>query len=179
MLHKFIGKEPRVADTGASAILGKPEIKDFLTIRVDTREQAPVDFDSAYVKAGSGTVPVFDYAVEGDQDLFAVERKSLPDFVQAVVLSKSWKRELNKIAKAQERLFPIIYVCEFGFDDIQKYDYAQFHSGRVTSQFIYRRIATLIYDLNVHVVFAGSREGASYAICLLLKRRKEALKGLT
>ncbi len=65
---------------------------------------------------------------------------------------------------------------EASFDDVAKYDYMIFKSGNVTSQFAYRRIATLIYDMNVHVVFAGSREGAGYAIALLLKRRLESLR---
>jgi len=59
---------------------------------------------------------------------------------------------------------------------VAKYDYAIFKSGNVTSQFAYRRIAELIYDHNVHVVFAGSREAAAYVVCLILKRRKESMK---
>jgi len=175
MKFRYIEKDkPRRPDTGAGAVLGKAE--DKLCITVDTREQTPLTFNSDYVLATRGTVPVFDYALANDETGWAVERKSLADFVQSVVLSKSWKRELQKIAKAQERLLPVVYVCEFGFDDIQSYDFALFHSGRVQSQFVYRRVAELIYVHNVHVVFAGSREGASYAIALLLKRRKEALR---
>jgi len=174
---KFQYKErdkPRRPDTGAGKVLGKVDEK--LCITIDTREQTPLVFDSDYISANRGTVPVFDYALSNDESGWAVERKSLADFIQSVVLSKSWKRELTKIAKAQERLLPVVYVCEFGFDDIQSYDYALFHSGRVQSQFVYRRVAEMIYIHNVHVVFAGSREGASYVIALLLKRRKEALK---
>jgi ERCC4-type nuclease len=165
----------RAVQSGTECVLGKPELKDFLCLRIDSREQAPLVFDSEYVKSERGCVPVFDYALEGDQNQFSLERKSLADFIQSVVLSKSWKRELEKIRKAQERLLPVVYICEFNFDEIRKYDYMQFHSGRVTPQFVYRRIAELIYNLNVHVVFADSREGAAYAICLILKRRSNEL----
>jgi len=175
MKHTYTEKDkPRVPATGAGAVLGKAD--DKLCLTIDTREQTPLVFDSDYISANRGTVPVFDYALSNDESGWACERKSLADFIQAVVLSKSWKRELVKIAKAQERLLPVVYVLECSFDDIQTYDYAQFASGRVTSQFVYRRIATLIYDMNVHIVFAGSRTGASYAVAILLKRRKEALK---
>ena len=178
MLHKYIGKDrPRVADTGAVAVMGKPELKDFLCIRIDTREQTPFNFNSNYVKTGKGTIPVFDYALEGDQELFSVERKSLQDFIQSVVLSKSWKRELQKIEKAQERLLPVVYVLEFSFDAIGTYDFMQFHSGQVSSQFVYRRVAELIFIHNVHLIFAGSREAAAYSVCLILKRRLESLRG--
>lgn len=174
-VYKEVGcKPPAAALTGAGAVLGMPD--DPMIIRVDTREQTPLNFDSPCILTTRGTVPVFDYALDGDQDAFSVERKSLVDYVQAVVLTKSWKRELVKIEKAMERIQPIIYVCEFNFDDIGKYDYMQFHSGRVTPQFVYRRTAELMYDKNVTVLFAGSRAGASYAIALLLKRRKESLK---
>jgi len=177
MKFKYTERDkPRRPDTGAGAILGKPDIKDFLTIRVAGNEQLPLDFSSDYVKSGRGPIKTFDYALEGDQDNFAIERKSLSDMISSVVLSDKWKHELAKIARAQQWLLAVIYIVEASFDDVAKYDYAIFKSGNVTSQFCYRRIATLIYDMNVHVVFAGSREGASYAIALLLKRRKEALK---
>ena len=158
----------------AEMILGQPN--DPMIVRIDTREQTPLDFESPCIITNRATVPVFDYALDGDQEQFSVERKSLADYVQAVVLTQSWRRELKKIEKAQARLLPTIYVCEFSFDDISKYDYMQFHSGRVSSQFVYRRTAELIYDYGVTVLFAGSRQGASYATALILKRRHEALK---
>jgi len=158
------------------SILGKADISDFLTIRVANNEQKPLDFDVRYAKAGRGLIHIFDYAVEGDQDGFAIERKSLADFVQAVVLSDSWRRELAKIEKAKLWNLPIIYILEFEFFDIADYNYSVFTNDNVKSQFVYRRVGELIYNHNVHVVFAGSREGAAYAICLLLKRRKESLK---
>jgi ERCC4-type nuclease len=174
---KYTGRDkpkPPVALTGAGAVLGQPD--DPMVIRIDTREQTPLTFDSQYILTTRGTVPVFDYALDGDQEAFSVERKSCADYVQAVVLSQSWRRELAKIAKAAARLQPIIYVLEFGFDALATYDYMQFNSGRVTSQFVYRRTAELVFDHGVTVLFAGSRQGASYAIALILKRRKESLR---
>lgn len=171
-----MSKPPVAALTGAGAVLGKSSIEDFLCIRVDTREQLPIDFDSEYVKAGRGTVPVFDYAIEGDERQWAIERKSLDDFIQAVVLSASWKRELAKIEKARAWLLPIIYVLEFNYEDIGRYNYDIFKSGKVTSQLVYRRVAELEYDHGVDMAFRGNRVMAAYAICTLLKRRKESLK---
>jgi ERCC4-type nuclease len=175
---KYTGRDkpkPPVAPLqGAGAVLGAPN--DPMIVRIDTREQTPLDFNSPCILTTRGTVSVFDYALDGDQDAFSVERKSLPDYIQAVVLTQSWRRELTKIEKAQARLQPTIYICEFNFTDIAKYDYMQFKSGRVHPQFVYRRTAELIYDHGVTVLFAGNREMAAYAVALILKRRKEHLK---
>ena len=160
----------------AEMILGQPN--DPMIVRIDTREQTPLDFESPCIITNRATVPVFDYALDGDQEQFSVERKSLADYVQAVVLTQSWRRELAKIEKAVARLYPVIYICEFSFDDIAKYDYMQFHSGKVTSQFVYRRTAELIFDKGVTILFAGSRQGAAYAVALILKRRLEEIRML-
>ena len=161
--------------TGPIATLGETD-STRLPIRVDTREQHPLKFSSSYVTTIRGTVPVFDYAIEGDQERFTIERKSLSDFIQAVVLGDSWRRELVKIEKARDRLLPVIYVVEASFLDVATFDYARFRSGHVTPQFVYRRWAELTYIHNVHVVWAGSRQGVEYAICLILKRRFEDIR---
>ena len=160
---------------GAGACLGVPSIEDFLVVRIDSREQNPLAFPGEYCKAGRGTVDVFDYCLEGDTQ-WAVERKSREDFIQAVALTDSWRRELTKIAKAQSWLLPVVYICEFDYKDIETYDYSKFTSGRVTPQYIRRRVAELIYDLGVSVEFMGDRETAAYFILTLLKRRKESLR---
>jgi len=156
-------------------ILGKDHVDKFLKIRVDTREQKPLLFNEKYCKCNRGTVNVFDYCLDGD-DGFAIERKSLPDFIQAVVLSKSWIREMNKITKAREWGLPVIYILECNFVDISDYDFSIFTSGNVTSQLVYRRVAQLIYEYNVHVFFAGNRQLAAHAICLILKRRIDTIR---
>jgi len=176
MKHTYTERnKPRRPDTGAGAILGKPDIKDFLTIRVAGNEQLPLDFHSDYVKSGRGPIKTFDYCLEGDT-AYALERKSLSDYISSVVLTDKWKHELAKIERAREWLLPIVYIVEGKWSDIRTYDYSIFHSGRVTSQMVYRKWAVMVFNLGVHVHFAEDREGSMYSICLLLKRRKEELK---
>ncbi len=151
------------------------QAKEKLQILIDTREQKPLRFPADTVEVTRGTVPVFDYALIGDERGFSIERKSLEDFIQAVILSDSWRRERAKIEKAGERLLPIVYVLEASFADLAEFDYAIFTGGKVSPQFAYRRWAELSYDLGTHVVWAGDRQGAAYAVALLLKRRKEEL----
>jgi ERCC4-type nuclease len=181
MQFKYTAREnqpikPRPVQSGAGAVLGKIDPNDMLCIRVDSREQLPVDFNSDYVKVTRGCIPCFDYALEGDQDNFALERKSLQDFIQSVCLHKNWIRELHKIEKAKTWGLPIVYILEFSRHDIMQFDYSIFSSGAITSQFVRRRVAQMTHDYNVHMEFCEDREGAAYEICLQLKRRKESLK---
>lgn len=178
MKYRYTAKgcEPRPVQSGAGAVLGRAELKDFLCIRVAGNEQKPLDFSSDYVKAARGPIKTFDYALENDQDNWAIERKALGDFISSVTLQKNWLHELAKITRAKEWGLPIIYVLEFSWDDIATYDYSIFKSGNIDSPFIYRRVSEMEYNYNVHMDFRNSREGAAYAIALLLKRRHEQLR---
>ena len=147
-----------------------------MIIRVDTREQRPLDFTPHGAEIVRGTVAVFDYAIDGDP-AFAVERKSMADFVQAVVLKDSYRRELEKIRKAREiGMERIYYVVEANYQDIADYDYNRFASGRVHPGLIYKRWRELSHRFGVHIVWAGDSNGAAWAVYLLLKSRIEELQ---
>ena len=92
-----------------------------ISIVCDTREQAPLDFSGLDCTVEVGTVKVFDYMLAGDVNedgtpRWAIERKSLPDFVGSITGRKEVQdREFAKIRKAR-KLFdagtPLIYVVE-------------------------------------------------------------------
>lgn len=146
-------------------------------IRVDTREQRPLDFSEHGASVVRGTVGTFDYSIDGDQDHFAIERKSLGDFVQAVVLKDSYRRELEKIHRAKDAgMLRLYYVIEANYFDVRCFDYNRFASGRVHPGLVYKRWREMSHDHGVHVVWAGDAEGAAWAIYLLLKSRAEELK---
>ncbi|MCG3180461.1 MAG: hypothetical protein BIFFINMI_02822 [Phycisphaerae bacterium] len=66
------------------------------TIVIDTREQAPWDFDCQTVRA---KLDAGDYSVAGLESAVAVERKSLPDFVHTVIHDVGrFCAELEKLA---------------------------------------------------------------------------------
>ena len=60
-----------------------------LEITIDTREQTPFHFDDHIAKVRIGGLKTGDYACTGDRG-FAVERKSLDDFLSTI--SSGWKR---------------------------------------------------------------------------------------
>jgi len=86
-----------------------------IDIMQDTREQDPLDFKGLNCNVEVGTVSVFDYCLVGDGG-FAIERKSLPDFVGSITGRKKIQdREFAKIRKARKQFdkgVPLIYVVE-------------------------------------------------------------------
>jgi len=147
-----------------------------MLIRIDTREQQPLDFDRCAVVRD--TIPTFDYAIEGDQPHFAVERKSLPDLIQSLAIQKNYCRELKKIrrARALQNMPRIFYVVEANREDIEHFNYSIFTAGRVGPDFIFHQLSEFEYFYDVHVIFSGDALGAARDIYRLLKRRSEDLK---
>ena len=146
-----------------------------MIIRCDTREQNPLIFEPTRVVRG--TIATFDYGLESDFDRFAVERKSLPDLIQSLGMSRNLARELKKIRRARAVGMPrIFYVVEANREDIEHFDYSRFKRGRVTPQFIYRQLSILEYEHDVHVIFSGDALGAARDVHRILKRRAEDLK---
>lgn len=146
-----------------------------MLIRTDTREQNPLAFERC--ASIPGTIKTFDYAIEGDQDRFAIERKSLPDLIQSLAIQKNWIRELKKIRRARAAGFPrLFYVIEAERADIEHFDYSIFTRGRVRAAFLFHQLSELEYIHDVHVIFSGDSLGAARDIHRLLKRRAEDLK---
>lgn len=151
-----------------------------LTIRIDTREQRPLIFIDDNVSSIRSCVHVFDYAVDGDE-YFAVERKSLQDFISSVAMQDNWDREIKKIKRARQAgIEPVYYVVEANFNDIERYPFRKFFkTGKVTAGFIWKRWRTLCYNYRVNVIFAGDEAGAARAIMLILKSRNEELSTMS
>jgi len=146
-----------------------------MIIRVDTREQHPLEFEN--VATVRGTISTFDYSIEGDEDDFAVERKSLPDLISSVAIQKNYCRELKKLKRARAAGFPrLFYVVEANREDIEHFDYSRFKHRRVGASFIFHQLSELEYIHDVHVIFSGDALGAARDIHRLLKRRSEDLK---
>ena len=147
-----------------------------MLIRIDTREQHPLDFDRCAVVRG--TIPTFDYSLEGDQESCAVERKSLADLIQSLAIQKNYIRELKKIRRARsvQQMTRIFYVVEANREDIEHFDYTRFTGGRVGPDFLFHQLPELEYLYDVHVIFSGDALGAARDIYRLLKRRAEDLK---
>jgi len=67
-----------------------------VTVIIDTREQEPYGFDPRQVVAVRRALPAGDYSVAGLEQMVAVERKTLDDFVGTVIRARGrFYRELR------------------------------------------------------------------------------------
>jgi ERCC4-type nuclease len=146
-----------------------------LAIVIDTREQTPWAFPPELATVSVGTLKTGDYALAGDAG-FAIERKSLPDFVGTVV--KGWERFQREIWRMNGWPAKIIIVeadfrqlCyRYEDDELRAPDH---ESYRVKPGFLMRRIAELSM-MGVAVIFAGDAEHAAIlAVKILQQRRNE------
>ena len=83
---------------------------------VDTREQRPYVFEGSVRKA----LPAGDYSLEGLETQFAIERKSLDDWVSTVIHDAN--RFAAELAKLREYQIAVI-VIEGGLSDILSGNY--------------------------------------------------------
>jgi len=143
-------------------------MKERLRITIDTREQAPWAFPPGEVEASRGTLKSGDYAVTGDEAGFAVERKSLDDYVGTI--GSGWdrfQRELDRML-----LFPArVVIVEAPLSDVVAHNY---NSPKMLPRFVLARTAELIY-CGVTVLFADNREIAAGMATMILRQRERDL----
>jgi len=147
-----------------------------MLIRIDTREQHPLEFENCATVRG--TIPTFDYSLDSDFINFSIERKSLSDLIQSLAIQKNYARELKKIrrARATQNMPRIFYVVEANREDIEHFAFSIYTGNRVGPDFIFHQLSDLEYFHDVHVIFSGDSFGAARDIHRLLKRRAEDLK---
>src|SRR5258708_348192 len=78
-------------------------------IVVDTREQNPLTFER--LESRAGTLQTGDYSVAGLEELFAVERKTVPDLVSCCMRSnrERFERELHRLRGFKFK--PLVIFC--------------------------------------------------------------------
>ena len=76
-----------------------------ITIVIDTREQAPLVFSQ--LQSVRGTLTTGDYSIQGLQELFSVERKSVGDLVGCCMGEnrERFERELHRLRGFRHRDF--------------------------------------------------------------------------
>lgn len=133
-------------------------------IVIDTREKRPWSFPEHLAYTRIGTLTTGDYALI-DDNAFAIERKSLDDFLQTI--STGWERFQREIGRMEgARFCAKVIIVEGDFESVcfkseQDTIIPPNHSHpRLSPQFVTKRIAELTL-MGVSVIFAGASEYAS------------------
>jgi len=157
---------------------------DVLHAAYDSREQTPLLWCTQHARTPiiyhHAALATFDYCLWRDWQTtdgeivipnFAIERKSIEDFIGSWFCAERKRREKEKIRRACAWApRPIIYVLDGGIEHIAAYAYERFPSGRVNALAVESVIDELRYT-GVQIVMAQTRRMAEYIIISLLKRR--------
>lgn len=145
-----------------------------LKLRVDTREQRPWFFPEEYATVRRDTLEYGDYALEGDS--WAIERKSLTDFVGTVCAE--WDRFVRELARMPVEPQRVIIV-EAGLADALEYIKETTSPDKCSDRMKYfmRRVAQLTM-IGVSVLFCDSAELAAIVAWRLFRRRAAFLNGV-
>ena len=157
-------------------------MKDHPTILIDTREQRPWMFPE-YVPVRLATLNAGDYALEGDTH-FAIERKSLDDFIGTVFSGwDRFKRELARMTAAGFVARVIIVEADYAHTLFSMTSKGQLvppphNHPNISPEAVASRVAELTL-MGVSVLFCGNAEGAAVqAYHLLMNRNKELQNGV-
>lgn len=91
-----------------------------LRIIIDSREQTPWTFDRFPVETVSRKLDTGDYTIEGFEDVFVIERKSIDDLTRSLGVDRT--RFLNEIKRSQDLAEFAVYV-ESPYSDIEAGNY--------------------------------------------------------
>ena len=139
-----------------------------LQIIIDTREQTPWHFPEGTAEVSRGCISAGDYAVKGDQFNFAIERKSLDDFVGTI--STGWDRFQAELARMIG--FPaMVVIVEGSFFEINHFHY---NHPQVRPGFVCKQIALLTLQ-GVAVLFCDNPILAAGMCWRILLERKAAI----
>lgn len=148
-----------------------------IRIVIDTREQTPLHFPPQYCETEIGTLRTGDYALKDDPG-FAVERKSLDDFLGTI--SSGWERFQREIYRAKESGFTLPIVVEANMQDLfyieqdGKINPPPHNHPNLTSRFVISRIGELAM-IGANTMFADNAVYATAIVYSLLHARAKIL----
>lgn len=128
-----------------------------VTIVIDTREQEGYSFDPRLAATVRRALPAGDYSVAGLENIVAVERKSLDDFISTVIHSRArFRKELRKLAEYRAACV----VVEAGLLEVLLHRYrGDAHPNAVVGSAL-----SIILDFRVPVFFCSSRQAACHFV---------------
>jgi len=143
---------------------------------VDTRERLPWALSSSqineiiYRKLDTG-----DYSIEGMEDILCIERKKSVAEVSTNITSERFHKEVERMSKFKHAFL----ILEFDIDDVMifpkgsKIPKNQWRKIRTKGPFIRKYLAEIMVKHNIHVLYCGDADNASYEAVSIMRRIKE------
>ena len=153
------------------------------TVIKDTREQDGYTFepfDGRYTSCKGMVVRKLDtgdYSLEGLEDKLCIERKGRISEL-AINLGKDKARFMREIDRMTDFDFKFL-ILEFSLEDLMKFPVdsdipeEKWKSMKVSNKYILKMLVEFQLFNNIHVVFAGNKRNAKFAINSILKRVNE------
>lgn len=139
---------------------------------VDTREQAPLDFQGYDCQVERGTLATGDYSVAGLQDAAAIERKSINDLV-ACCMDDNRRRFEAELARGRDLdLFAV--VVEGAMEDVARHRYR----SQIRPHAVLQSIMAFQVRYRVPFIWVGSPRGAAYVVYWTLQMFQRELESM-
>lgn len=139
------------------ALVGLNRLRDLRpNIIIDTREQTPLAFTR--LPSVTGTLTTGDYSFAGAEELFAIERKSIPDLVGCCVgeSRERFFRELHRLRGYRFKRLLIVGSRE----EIE----AGAYRSRITPAAVLATLTTIEARFDVPVVFAATPADGAHMV---------------
>ncbi|WP_437513055.1 ERCC4 domain-containing protein [Sorangium sp. So ce1099] len=135
---------------------------DMMTVIVDTREQRPWTFGGAF-RIERAALPAGDYSIGGFEMSVAIERKTLDDYVQSLILQRErFKRECERLRSYELKAI----VVEADAGDV----FAHTYRSKAAPNAVIATGLALLHDYGVATIWAGNREHAERMAETMLRR---------
>jgi len=133
-----------------------------IQIIIDSREQQsylPI-FEHLEIPTVVQALNVGDYSIVGFEKEFALERKTLNDFVSSITYGR--ERFLREIERSKSLKYFAI-IIEASYQDIRDHNYY----SKTSPKSVLNTILSWMIKYNLPILLAGTREGGSLAVVRL------------
>jgi ERCC4-type nuclease len=130
--------------------------KEKLKIIIDSREQKPLNIKGHNTEVKK--LEFGDYAVEGQQNSFVIERKSLADLISSFVTNLD--RVTRELQRAKDAGAYMVILCEESLNTALNYNYIPHFKKytRVRPEVLFYNIRSLIQQFGFQFVFCDGRD---------------------
>jgi len=135
-----------------------------LIVIADTREQRPYDFTGYDVQIIQAGLPAGDYSIPGCESIVAIERKTLDDLINCLMVKNRdrFERELGRLRPYHVSAV----VVEASWEDISRGRY----TSNMNPQSALQSVIAMQVRHNVPFMLCGDRSGAQYVTHGLLSK---------